>query len=87
MRVLFAPQSINRPYLAPPGLPADRAKEIRAAFMAAMQDEALKAEFNKMEGEEPAPTGGEDMQRLLHETDATPPAVVARLKAVLNPGK
>ena len=87
MRVLVAPQSINRPYLAPPDLPADRAKEIRAAFMAAMKDEALKAEFTKMVGEEPAPTSGEDMQKLLNEIDATPPAVVARLKAVLNPGK
>jgi hypothetical protein len=87
MRVLVAPQSINRPYLAPPDLPAERTREIRAAFVAAMNDEALKAEFTKMVGEEPAPTGGEDMQKLLNEIDATPPAVVARLKAVLNPGK
>lgn len=87
MRVLVAPQSINRPYLAPPDLPGDRAKEIRAAFMAALQDKELKAEFTKIVGEEPAPTGGEEMQKLLREIDATPPAVVARLKAMLNPGK
>ena len=87
MRVMVAPQGINRPYLAPPDLPPERAKEIRAAFMAAMQDEGLRAEFAKVVGEPPSPTGGADMQRLLEEIYATPADVVARLKAVLNPGK
>jgi tripartite-type tricarboxylate transporter receptor subunit TctC len=87
MRVLVAPQNINRPYLAPPDLPANRAAEIRAAFMAAMNDPELKAEFTKMVGEAPAPTNGEDMQKLLNEIYSTPPAVVDRLKTVLNPGK
>jgi tripartite-type tricarboxylate transporter receptor subunit TctC len=87
MNVLLAPQNIVRPYLAPPGLPADRAVEIRAAFMAAMNDPELKAEFTKMVGEAPAPTNGEDMQKLLNEIYSTPAAVVGRLKAVLNPGK
>jgi tripartite-type tricarboxylate transporter receptor subunit TctC len=87
MRVMVAPQGINRPYLAPPDLPPERAKEIRAAFMAAMQDDGLRAEFAKVVGEPPTPTGGADMQRLLEEIYATPADVVARLKAVLNPGK
>jgi hypothetical protein len=87
MNVLLAPQSIVRPYLAPPGVPANRAAEIRAAFVGAMNDPELKAEFTKMVGEEPAPTNGVDMQKLLNEIYATPPAVVDRLKAVLNPGK
>jgi tripartite-type tricarboxylate transporter receptor subunit TctC len=87
MNVLLAPQSIVRPYLAPPDVPANRAAEIRAAFMAAMNDPELKAEFTKMVGEAPSPTNGEDMQKLLIEIYATPPAVVERLKTVLNPGK
>jgi tripartite-type tricarboxylate transporter receptor subunit TctC len=87
MRVLIAPQSINRPYLAPPDLPPARAQDIRAAFMAAMKDEALRAEFTKIVGEEPAPTNGADMQKVLNEIDATPAAVVERLKTVLNPAK
>lgn len=87
MRVLVAPQSINRPYLAPPGLPAARANEIRTAFMAAMSDERLRDEFRKIVGEEPAPTHGADMQKLLGEIYATPPAVVERLQTVLNPAR
>jgi tripartite-type tricarboxylate transporter receptor subunit TctC len=87
MRVLVAPQGINRPYLAPPGLPADRAGEIRAAFTAAMNDADLKVEFAKVVGEAPDPTGGVDMQNILNEIYSTPPAVVDRLKAALNPTK
>lgn len=85
MRVLVAPQNITRPYLAPPGVPAERAKEVRGAFMAALKDPALVAEFQKVMGEPPSPTSGEDMQKLLEEMYSTPPEVVARLKAILKP--
>jgi tripartite-type tricarboxylate transporter receptor subunit TctC len=85
MRVLVAPQNITRPYLAPPGVPTDRAREVRGAFMAALKDPALVSEFTKVMGEGPSPTSGEDMQKLLEEIYATPPEVVARLKAILKP--
>jgi tripartite-type tricarboxylate transporter receptor subunit TctC len=84
MKVLVAPQDITRPYLAPPGMPADRVREVRAAFMATMKDEGYRAEFIKLMGDEPTPTSGEDMQKLLNEIYATPPAVIARLKEVLK---
>jgi tripartite-type tricarboxylate transporter receptor subunit TctC len=84
LRVLVAPQKITRPYLAPPGLSSERAAEIRGAFMAAMNDADLRAEFSKIVGDNPSPTNGEDMQKILHEIYATPPEVVERLKAVLN---
>jgi tripartite-type tricarboxylate transporter receptor subunit TctC len=85
MRVLVAPQNITRPYLAPPGVPADRARDVRGAFMAALKDPALVAEFEKVMGEPPSPTSGEDMQKLLVDLDSTPPEVVARLRAILKP--
>ena len=84
LRVLVAPQKITRPYLAPPGLPAERAAEIRGAFMSAMNDEELRAEFLKIVGDKPSPTSGADMQVILNEIYATPPDVVERLKGVLN---
>jgi tripartite-type tricarboxylate transporter receptor subunit TctC len=84
LRVLVAPQTITRPYLAPPGVPAERAAEVRSAFMSAMRDEGLQAEFLKVVGDKPSPTSGEDMQKLIEEIYATPPEVVARLKDVLN---
>jgi hypothetical protein len=84
MRVLVAPQAITRPYLAPPGLPAARAADVRKAFALAVADEGFRAEFTKIVGEPPSPTSGEDMQKILDEIYATPPEVVSRLKAVLS---
>jgi tripartite-type tricarboxylate transporter receptor subunit TctC len=86
LRVLVAPLAITRPYLAPPGVPADRTREVRAAFMKTMQDEGYRQEFRKLMGEEPSPTSGEDMQKLIEEIYATPAPVIARLKEVLASG-
>jgi len=86
MRVLVAPLNITRPYLAPPGVPADRTREVRAAFMKTMQDDGYRQEFRKLMGEEPTPTSGEDMQKLIEEIYATPAPVIARLKEVLRSG-
>ncbi len=85
MKVLVAPQNITRPYLAPPGVPADRAREMRKAFADTMIDPGYKAEFTKLMGEAPSPTNGEDMQKLLVDLDATPAPVIARLKEILKP--
>jgi tripartite-type tricarboxylate transporter receptor subunit TctC len=84
MRILVTPQTVTRPYLAPPGLPAERAKEVRAAFWGALNDKELRAEFTKIMGEEPTPTSGEDMQKLLETIYATPEPVVAKLRAILK---
>jgi len=84
MRILVTPQTVTRPYLAPPGLPPERAKEVRAAFWAALGDKDLRAEFAKIMGEEPTPTSGEDMQKLLENIYATPAPVVEKLRAILK---
>jgi tripartite-type tricarboxylate transporter receptor subunit TctC len=84
LRVLVAPQKITRPYLAPPGLSPERAADIRGAFMSAMNDAELRAEFQKIVGDNPSPTNGAEMQKILDDIYATPPEVVERLKAVLN---
>ena len=86
MRVVVAPQAITRPYLAPPETPADRAREVRKGFMETMKDPGYMAEFRKVMGEDPSPTSGEDMQKLLKDIYDTPPDVIARLKDVLSRG-
>jgi len=58
---------------------------VRGAFMGALKDPALVAEFEKVMGEPPSPTSGEDMQKLLVDLDSTPPEVVAKLRAILKP--
>ena len=83
LTLLFTPLDINRPFLAPPNLPPERAAELRKAFMDAMNDEGMKAEIRQITGEEAEPTDGANMQKLLGNVYATPPAIVERLRAVL----
>ncbi|MDB5571486.1 MAG: uncharacterized protein JWN93_2669 [Hyphomicrobiales bacterium] len=84
MQVLATPLSLSRPYLAPPGLPADVTAMIRKAFMEAMAEEGLKAEFRKMTGEDPEPTEGGEMQKLIAAMYDTPPHIAARLTKIVN---
>ena len=86
IRLMSFHLALGRPYLGPPGMNPDRKAELRKAFMAAMADGELKAEFAKASGgDEPEPTGGEDMQKLLLEMQSTPRPVVERLRILLNP--
>ncbi len=86
IRLMAAPAALSRPYLAPPRLPPERAGELRAAFMATLADPEFRAEFAKSSGgSEPNPTQGAAMQTMLEDMQTAPPAVVARLRALLNP--
>ncbi len=86
IRLMSSHLALGRPYLSPPATNPERLGELRKAFMAAMADAELRAEFAKSSGgDEPEPTGGEDMQRLLAQMQATPLPVVERLRVLLNP--
>jgi len=47
MRLILAPQAMARPFAAPPEVSAERAKALRDAFAAALQDPGLIAEAQK----------------------------------------
>ncbi len=85
IRLMSSPLALSRPYLAPPGLPPERAAEVRKAFAQALADPELRAEFVKTSGDEPTPTNGEAMQKILASMQATPVAVRDRLRTLLNP--
>ena len=86
VRLISAPLGMGRPYLGPPGMPPERATELRKAFMATMADPEMKAEFAKASGGDQAdPSSGEEMQKILIDMQATPRPVVERLRALLNP--
>ena len=83
LELLFARDIIARPFLAPPDVPADRAKALIAAFEASLKDKALLAEADKV-GAEIELVSGEEIQKLLQKSMATPPAVVERLRNAMN---
>ena len=83
LELLFARDIIARPFLAPPDLPADRAKALRTAFEDSLKDPTLLAEAEKARSEIEL-VSGEDIEKLLIKSMATPPAVVERLRNAMN---
>jgi tripartite-type tricarboxylate transporter receptor subunit TctC len=72
----------GRPFFAPPGVPADRAKALKTAFMETMKDPAFLADAQKLHLEID-PISGEQVEKLVKEAAATPPDVVAAARAAL----
>ena len=83
LRLVFAGQVMGRPFLAPPGVPADRLTALRKAFMATMQDPLFIAEAEKIKLEI-RPVSGDAVQKLVAEVYASPPDVVKRAAAALR---
>jgi tripartite-type tricarboxylate transporter receptor subunit TctC len=73
---------MGRPFLAPPGVPADRAGALREAFMATMTDTDFMAEAEKAQLEV-NPVAGEDLQKLVAEIYGTPPEVARKAAQLL----
>jgi tripartite-type tricarboxylate transporter receptor subunit TctC len=68
-------QTMARPYVAPPGIPADRLRALRAAFDATMKDPAFLADAKRQELEV-RPVSGAEAQVLIKDIYATPAEVV-----------
>jgi tripartite-type tricarboxylate transporter receptor subunit TctC len=74
IRFLYAGQGIGRPFVAPPGMPADRAKMLQDAFNATMKDADFIADAEK-QNLEVEPQTGDQLQALIGELYGTPQAV------------
>ncbi|MGE5540155.1 MAG: Bug family tripartite tricarboxylate transporter substrate binding protein [Gemmatimonas sp.] len=83
MRVVFARQAIGRPFVAPPGVPAERMAVLRAAFDATVKDRAFLDEAAKARIEINPSTGAE-MEDLLKQVYATPEPIVKRAAAMIR---
>ena len=83
LELLLAREILGRPFLAPPGLPADRAAVLRAAFAATLRDPEFKKDADRSKLEFDLVTG-EEVDTVLKDAAAAPAEVVDRLKQVLN---
>ena len=81
--LLFSRQEMGRPFAAPPGLPSERLAVLRRAFDATMTDPLFLADAAKRQFELD-PKSGTEVSALVAKIAATPPAVVARVKAILS---
>jgi tripartite-type tricarboxylate transporter receptor subunit TctC len=82
LKLVVSRQTMGRPFMAPPGLPADRAAALRAAFDATMKDPEFIAEANAR-GQEVDPVSGAALDALIAELYATPKDVVEETKRAI----
>jgi tripartite-type tricarboxylate transporter receptor subunit TctC len=85
MQAAFAPLALGRPFLAPPGVPAERLAALRSAFAATMADAEFLAEGEKMGLGLNAPRTGEQIQAVMERAYQSPPRVIDRLRQLNSP--
>jgi len=80
--LIFVSTILARPYIAPPGVPADRVRALRGAFMATMKDPEFLAETGKLQLNI-SPSTGEEMERIVADAYAQPDAIVQKVRRAL----
>jgi len=83
LQLIFARQVMAWPYLAPPGIPKNRADALRQAFMETMSDKDFLADAERSRLEV-RPVAGEDIQRLVTQVYGTPAAIAQRAADMLK---
>jgi tripartite-type tricarboxylate transporter receptor subunit TctC len=80
------PYRLSRPFAAPPGLPADRAKALQAAFLAVHQDPDYLDEAQRLKVDV-SPIGGEEVLRAIEGIAGAPPDLLDYMKKLLSESK
>src|SRR5262249_40498425 len=73
------PYRLSRPFAAPPGVPADRAQALQAAFLATLKDPQYVEEAQKT-GVDISPVTGDEVLRALRQIESAPPAQLDYLR-------
>ena len=74
---------VGRPFVMAPGVPADRLAAIRAAFLAALKDPSLAADA-RVAGVNIHYVSPDELTKIISDSYASPPAVVASVKKALG---
>ena len=82
MELIYSQSLFGRPFVLPPGVPAERVAALRKAFLSALADKDLIADAAKARLEL-APMSGEDMQALVGRLYGLPASVSQRAKRAL----
>jgi tripartite-type tricarboxylate transporter receptor subunit TctC len=83
LNFLYAGQSIGRPFVAPPNLPANVEKMLRDGFDATMKDPAFLAEAKKHKLDV-APISGDKLEALIKDLYATPKPLIKKVADMIK---
>jgi tripartite-type tricarboxylate transporter receptor subunit TctC len=76
------PYQLSRPFAAPPGVPADRAKALQAAFLAVHKDPLYLEDAARLKVDV-SPVGAEEVLRAIDDIAAAPPGLLDYMKKLL----
>jgi len=85
LKLILSRQMMARPYVAPPGIPPERLKALRAAFDATMTDPVFLADAQRQDLEV-RPVSGTEADALINEIYASPPGGVKLAIEVMKEG-
>jgi tripartite-type tricarboxylate transporter receptor subunit TctC len=83
LKLIFARQTMGRPFLAPPAVPQDRVETLRKAFMDTMNDKDFLADAEKAQLEI-TPVSGDKVQALVQEIYQTPAEIAKKAAGLLQ---
>jgi tripartite-type tricarboxylate transporter receptor subunit TctC len=84
MEAAFSALAAGRPYLMPPGVPADRIAAMRKALMDVFKDPDFLAEAEKIGLDVNTPRSGAQLQELIERIYQTPASLVERVRKLSN---
>lgn len=82
-KVLLSPGALGRPMVSTPGIPPERVKILREAYMKALNDPELLADV-KRRGWEASPVSGAELETIAKEVIAQPVEVIERMRKLLG---
>lgn len=83
VEILLARLALGRPFIAPPGVPAERIQILRTAFRKSVEDPDLIAEAQKARLAID-PIWGEQAQEMIESAYRTDPAVIERIRKIIK---
>jgi tripartite-type tricarboxylate transporter receptor subunit TctC len=83
VELLLSRLSLGRPFLAPPGVPADRVALLRTAFRRAIEDPELRAEA-AAQRLAIDPIYGEEAEQIIKQIYQSPPELVERARKIIR---
>ena len=83
LRLFLARAELGRPFVAPPGVPADRVQALRTAFDETMKDPAF-AEDTQRAKLNLSPRTGAELAKIIDEAYAAPKDVMTRVEKAMG---
>ncbi len=86
LELVMVAQRLDRPVVAPPGVPAERVQELRAGLAATMADPAFRADLARR-NLTAEPAGGEEMTQIYAEAFRYPEEIIAAVRELMGSAK